>query len=435
MKRLIYLCSAVILITSFGFAGRTYAAHQASHPAAAVQSLKICSSMPIGVPALKDLSQGIFNGGNLAIAQWKPAFAKIHVKLGNLVEFDYAKSDGSGYSTDQERVNALKCTGMKDTYGYLATLNSAAAAVSEPITNREGMAQISPANTNPTLTDPAQRQSQEPLTASGKLKYVSYYRVVTTDNIQGPADAALINKTLHASKFFLVDDKTLYGAGLAQSMSNWATSKLGMNQVGIGHILSTDAASEAQSGDAVADEIVSKNPDAVFCGCDSETTPPFVRSLRNKGYTKPLIAGDAIANNQKWITDSGKASEDAFGSNVGPDVFHSGKSFRTAYQKKFHVTLDAYDATAYDAANVLLKALFASAKAGKLFKGSMFQRRSSVLPYMAKTKYKGATGLTTFDKNGDTKNLVITYYQVTSGKWVYKGIAPQPKGAKPTGGS
>src|SRR4029450_2485274 len=65
--------------------------------------------------------------------------------------------------------------------GVTGPLTSSVAKAQIPISNEGGLAQCSPANTNPDLTkgDPAKQ-----LRPSGKPN--NYVRVVTTDDVQGP---------------------------------------------------------------------------------------------------------------------------------------------------------------------------------------------------------------------------------------------------------
>ncbi|GAC1467921.1 MAG: branched-chain amino acid ABC transporter substrate-binding protein [Chloroflexota bacterium] len=433
MKRILYSGSLAALVASFAFAGgRSYAAHQASPSSAAMMQVRLCTSTPFGVPALAHLSHGIENGAKLATMQMKAAFAKAHLKLLPPLTLDYAKSDGSGYSTDAARSNALACLADRTVYGMVGTLNSGAALVAEPILNKGHMVMISPANTGTVLTNPASRKDQEPATYNHQIPYVTYYRVVTTDALQGPADAIYMHNVLHVNKYFLMDDKQTYGAGLAASFDLYA-KKLGMTKVGIGHIDPSDSSSIATSTDAVTDQIVAKNPDGVFYGGDSETAITLPKRLRGKGFTKPLVGGDALQN-AAYIKNAGsRGSLNDYCSSIGPAPQQSGSGFRAAYAKAFHTPLDSYDATSYDAAKIELKAILQAKAAGKLAKGGLPQRRLAVVRFVSSTSYFGATGHTTFDRNGDTTNRIITIYKVGGVDWLPVGRAPKIPGVSPTG--
>lgn len=427
MKRLFYLCSALVLVTSFGFTGgRGFAARQE----APMMSVRLCVSSPFGVAALTALSMGIYRGAQLATMQWRSRFRPLHLNLLPPLRKDDARSDAVTYGTDQERNNALQCIADHSVLGYIGTLNSGAALVSEPILNRGAMVMVSPANTNPVLTSPKQRAAQEPATYNHRLQYVTYYRTVTTDNLQGPAGAAFMKTSLGAKTYYLVDDKQTYGAGLAAAADHYAQSKLGLRRLGIGHVDPTDSSSIASSSDAVADQVVSAHPNAVYYGGDSETGIALARDLRKKGFTGPLLGGDAIFN-ADWIKRTGKGSVANYATSVGPDPLKASANFRSAYARAFHTAIGPYDATSYDAANIVLQAIFRAAQTHKLT-GGIFNMRKAVLAYVATAHHMGATGLTTFDRNGDTTNRIISIYAVRGTDWKFVAQAPPVAGILPT---
>jgi len=427
MKRILILCSALAVVASFALAGqRTYAAH----PAAKMIQVRLCTSTPIGVPALKNLSLGIRHGVQLAVSQWKSRLKAVGIQLMPQVNYDYAKSDGSGYSTDKERQNGLACLQQSTTIAYIGTLNSGAALVSEPILNRGAMAMISPANTNTDLTNPSKRNSQEPATASGKISTITYFRTVTTDALQGPAGAKYVHDVLHKSTYVLVDDKLQYGAGLAAAFDKYASAH-GMKKVGTGHVDSSDAASIASSTSAIADTVRAQKPDVVYCGCDSETTPNFVKILKSRGFAGSVFGGDALVN-QDWVTNNGATVNGSYATSVGPPPTGASKNFQAAYKKMFGgFAIQAYDATSYDAASVALQAIKRAKQAGTL-KGGKFNMRLAVAKQVTKARWFGATGVTAFDGNGDTKNQIISVYQVADNTWKFKSTT-RVTGIKPTG--
>src|SRR5947209_9303754 len=152
MKRLMTGVSVFALISMVGLTGQRTFAAQANHPSRATMTVALCSSGPYGVPAIRDLWQGVRNGVDLAMINMRSKLAAVGVKVAPQVRLDDAKSDGSTYSPDVERSNALKCIANKNVLGYMGTLNSGAALVSEPVLNRAHMVMISPANTGIGLT-------------------------------------------------------------------------------------------------------------------------------------------------------------------------------------------------------------------------------------------------------------------------------------------
>jgi branched-chain amino acid transport system substrate-binding protein len=439
MKRFLYFASAVVMLLSSVMAGKAFAANTHSAADKGTITVQLCSSGPYGVPALRDLWQGTRNGVDIAMRVMAPKLTKVGVRLGPQVRLDDAKPDGSTYSTDVEHTNALKCIGNKNAIGYVGTLNSGAALVSEPVLNRAHMVMISPANTNPSLTDPhpytgvGGRQAEEPATYNHSLKWVTYYRTVTTDALQGPAGAVFAAQILDAKSVYIVDDKLTYGAGLSATFQTEA-QRLSMRVLGHGHIDSSSPAAEAQTAQSLASTIKSKNPDIVYCGCNSETVPALPRDLRADGYSKPFMGGDALTNTA-WVTNTKQGSVNNFATSVGPPASKASGHFRALYKKYFagffsKPGIQSYDATAYDAASIILTAVYQAAKAHKLT-GNATHMRTAIIPYVRYMHYCGATGCMRFDNNGDTTNRILSVYKVSGSDWAFLREVTAPKGFKP----
>ena len=71
-----------------------------------------------------------------------------------------------------------------------------------------GITQVSPANTNPTLT-----LGQEWTTAPARV-WDTYFRTCTTDNSQGRFAATYVYETLGSPNVAIIHDQKTYGAGL-----------------------------------------------------------------------------------------------------------------------------------------------------------------------------------------------------------------------------
>lgn len=439
MKRVLYLASLAALTLGLLLSANKATASTTRSTSHATMTVQLCTSGPVGVPALRDLWTGAQHGVALAVYKWRSALKAVGVNIGPTINLDDAKSDGSTYSQDVERSNALKCVGNLHVMGYIGTLNSGAALVSEPILNRAHLVMISPANTNPELTStvPYQgaggRASQEPDTYSHKIPWVTYYRTVTTDALQGPAGALYAKNYLHAKSVYVVDDKLTYGAGLASTFTAEA-KVLGMTIAGAGHIDSSSPAAEASTAQSLASQIKSKNPDMVYCGCDSETSGALPRALRSGGYGKPFMGGDALVNTA-WVTSDRAGTVNNYGTSVGPPPQLSSSNFRNLYKKYFpsffkKPGIQAYDATAYDAASIALQGIMKAAKAGTL-KGGAKAMRTAVVKQVRFISYCGATGCMKFDKNGDTTNRILSVYKVSGSDWAFVREISAPAGMKP----
>ncbi|HCP74500.1 MAG TPA: branched-chain amino acid ABC transporter substrate-binding protein, partial [Ktedonobacter sp.] len=99
--------------------------------------------------------------------------------------------------------------------------NSSVAKAEMPITNQAPLAQISPANTNQCLT---KNTAEAGCTGANNLiptlrptGKVSYFRIATTDDHQGPAGADYMYKTLNLKKVYVIDDAETYGIGISNA--------------------------------------------------------------------------------------------------------------------------------------------------------------------------------------------------------------------------
>jgi branched-chain amino acid transport system substrate-binding protein len=329
------------------------------------------------------------------------------------------KSDGSAVDAAKESSNARQCLSDSTAIGYIGTLNSSMAQVSEPILNKGHMAMISPSNTNPVLTSPRpqDRSLYEPTLGKG-LRWPTYYRVVTTDALQGPV-GAIYAKNQNLSKFFLVDDQQTYGVGLAQHFNAYATSKLGMSQVASGHLDTSSTSATATSANAVAREIVAKNPQFVYCGCDEPYAGPMLKAARRAGFKGAFFGGDAI-NDVSFGTYAGGNSNigTAFSTTVGNPNAVSGSFVKLERKAYKGWKPGPYDALSFDASNVVLRAAYRSAQAGSL-KGSAKNKRTSILKYIANGTFSGTGGTFHFDKNGDTSLRVLSVWKWGGSAWSF----------------
>lgn len=433
MKKLIYPGLAFAFLGSMSMAGN-HTTFAASSQAKTRFSIRLCSSAPANIGGDAHIVQGIWHGVSIATTQWRAKFKRYGVAVLPPLDMPDGKADGSAVDATVESSNARKCLSDPTAIGYIGTLNSSMAQVSEPILNRGAMAMISPANTNPVLTSPLARGTYEPKWHHG-LRWPTYYRVVTTDALQGPVGAIYAHNNLGIKKFFLVDDQQTYGAGLAQHFLAYATGHLGMTEVGSGHLDTSSTASTATSAAAVAREVISKSPQAIYCGCDEPYAGPMLKAARRAGFKGQFLGGDAINDVSFGSYAGGNADvAPAYSTTVGNPNAVSGAF--TALEHKYYKAWVAgpYDALAYDASNVVLQAAYRSLQAGAL-KGSAYQKRSSILKYIAYGTFHGTGGTFHFDKNGDTSLRVLSVWRWAGSKWAFVKVFNRsniPATIKPT---
>jgi branched-chain amino acid transport system substrate-binding protein len=409
---------AVVLpsLTPASTAARSHAAH--------TTTLRLCESLPKSLPPLADLSRQISQAVKLATDEEKPLFSRAGVTLAGPLVLDYGSPTGA--SPTLEVQNAKACLARRDTFAYIGPINSGVAVFSERVLNRGGMVTISPSTTNADLTDPQARKYQEP--AASRLGFVTFYRTVTTDNYQGPAAATLLQHRFHVRTYFLANDGSLYGNLLSTSFTHLA-SQLGLQEVGLAQLDITDQERTQRTADAAADRAVSVAPDAVYCACGFGGAGAVVSALRERGFARFFVGPDAIET-PDWIQMTGQsAAVNSYATNPGLPPSRSAAWFRNAFRAKYGAApTEYYDATAFDAAMIALRAMY-SALTRHALHGSIQAQRETIVKLVAHSCYRGATGVTAFDRNGDTENRVISAYVSHGSQWrfltlVHVGKAP-----------
>ena len=134
---------------------------------------------------------------------------------------DDSTAQAGTWTPRPRQANAQKVASDDYAVAYIGEFNSGASAVSIPILNEVPIAQISPANTAVGLT------SDEPGADKGEPdKYYPtgerhYLRIVPKDTIQGAA-LATIMKEDGCTSVYILNDKEVYGAGLARNIESSA---------------------------------------------------------------------------------------------------------------------------------------------------------------------------------------------------------------------
>ncbi|HEX8004064.1 MAG TPA: branched-chain amino acid ABC transporter substrate-binding protein [Mycobacteriales bacterium] len=345
---------------------------------------------------LSALGLGIKNGVDLAIKQANEANKVNGWKL------ELADKD----DTATANVGATVAAALKsdaNVVGVVGTLNSSVAEQVAPVLQSGNIVMVSPANTGVKLTGRDKLPNQQRV-------YSNYFRVATTDDVQGPFAAQYL---LGAGfkKLAIVHDKKTYGQGLATAVD-------GEFKKGGGSVVITET---INPGDKLFQGIVSKilaaKPDAVYYGGEFPEAAPLSKQLHEAGFTGPVMGGDGIYD-QKFIDNGGANGDLATSVGAPTDQLASAKAFVDAYTAAgYKDPYGAYGAYAYDAANAIIDAL------AKVLPGKDKiddQVRKDVIAAVQSTALSGVTGNVAFDQFGDTTTKILTVYGVENKKWVAK---------------
>ncbi|MFE1173773.1 branched-chain amino acid ABC transporter substrate-binding protein [Streptomyces sp. NPDC058773] len=301
--------------------------------------------------------------------------------------------------------NATKLAGDKDVLGIVGPLNSGVAQSMQQVSKQNNLTLISPANTTPDLT-----QGKDWKENKRVRPFPTYFRTATTDEVQGAFDGQYAWEKMKVKKAYVIDDQKTYGVGLASSFKD-QFKKLGGKIAGSEHVSPDD-----RDFKAVVSKVKSAKPDLVFYGGEYPASGPLSQQLKDGGVTVPLMGGDGMYSGD-YIKLNKKAEGD-YASSVGKPVeeLPSAKKFIDAYKAAgFKESYEAYGGSTYDSTWAIIQAVksVVADNGGKLPDDA----RKKVVDAMNKVSFDGVTGPIAFDKYGDTKNTMITAYQVSKGAW------------------
>src|SRR5205807_4942749 len=156
-------------------------------------TIKIATQSPLS-GGQAALGEGIKLGAQLAIDKFKGPLVKAGFKV-ELVPFDDQAKPDVGVA------NAKNIIADKDILAVIGHLNSGVTIPSSEVYKEVNLGMISPANTNPVVTDRG---------------YPNVNRVCGRDDVQGVVGSEFAHGTLKVKSVYIIHDKTQYGQSIAE---------------------------------------------------------------------------------------------------------------------------------------------------------------------------------------------------------------------------
>ncbi|MBS2962690.1 branched-chain amino acid ABC transporter substrate-binding protein [Actinocrinis puniceicyclus] len=397
----LYKLSAVVAVGALTLAGCGSRGGSTSSGGSGATTVEIGVDAPL-TGSLAALGLGIQNSSDLAVktANKNNEVPGVTFKL-------VAKDDQANPTIGQQNATALVADSA--VVGVVGPLNSSVAQSMQQVFNQANVTEVSPANTNPSLT-------QGPNWQTSKMRpYKSYFRTATTDAIQGPFAADYVYNDLHLTKVATVNDGKTYGAGLVQTFTQEFT-KLG-GKVAVAQTISDTSTDYS----AVVSAVKSAGAQLLYYGGEYPQAGPLSKQLKGGGVNIPVMGGDGIYD-PKYVDLAGaSAANGDFCTSVGAPVesLASAKTFIQNYNAAgYSAAYSAYGGYSYDSAWAIIQAVKAvvSANGGKV-PSSSSDFRQKVEAAMQSVSFDGVTGHVSFDQYGDATNKQLTMYKVESGKW------------------
>lgn len=171
---------------------------------------------------------------------------------------------------------ANKFVGDKVTI-VIGHFNSGVSIPASEVYAENGILMISPASTNPRLTE---------------RKMWNTFRMCGRDDQQGEVAGKYLLQHYKGKKIAIVHDKTTYGKGLADE------TKKAMNAGGLTEVLYEGINIGEKDFSALASKIKVSGADLVYWGGLHTEGGLIVRQMRDQGVKAPLMSGDGIATDE-----------------------------------------------------------------------------------------------------------------------------------------
>jgi branched-chain amino acid transport system substrate-binding protein len=221
--------------------------------------------------------------------------------------------------------------------GHFCSSSSIPASV---IYDEAGVLMVTPASTNPALTDRG---------------LPGVFRVCGRDDQQGDVAASYIVGELGAKRVAVIHDKDTYGKGLADAM------KSTLNSYGVKEVLYEGLTRGEKDFNALVTKIRSVDADVVYFGGLHSEAGPLVRQMREQGLTAKFISGDGIVS-EEFVSVAGSPEYVdgvlmTFGAD--PTSYPAGKAVVKSFRDT-GVEPEGYVMYSYTAMQVVAKALAAN---------------------------------------------------------------------------
>lgn len=293
--------------------------------------------------------------------------------------------------------------------GVIGPLNSNVAQTLIPLSNSYSLALISPANTSPELTKGTQALA---LRKDHPLE-ITYFRVCSTDDIQGSAGATFAYRTLGTRRAYIMDDNQTFGRGVADQ---WASQFRSEGGIILGH----DHAATGQTDfHAMIGRAAASGADIVFFGGESSTGAAAARKQMagTPLAQAPYASADGIQN-QQFLDVAGPQAENSYATvaSANAAALPTAANFMKEYQLEYGLQAGAYSANAYVSTMVLVQAIASAARANQ---GAMPTRQQVLDQLRGTGNFSSILGLFSFDQNGDTTLKIISVWRVKQRHWTF----------------
>jgi branched-chain amino acid transport system substrate-binding protein len=334
------------------------------------------------------IGESIKLGAQLAVEESVKAFKTLGYDL-VLVPYDDQAKPEVGVA------NARNLIADPNVLLLIGHFNSGVALPASEVYKDAMLAMISPANTATEITDRG---------------YPNVNRVCGRDDVQGPVGARFAAQDLKLKSVYIIQDKTLYGQGVADNFRAEAR-KVGMK------ILGYEGTEERSNFSPLIIPLKARNPDLVYFGGIYHQGGLLLKQLRERGVKAKFMGPDGL-DSPEMVNIGGSAVTGSYYTTVAgpPDAYPETAAFTKKFKQRFGREVESFGMYGYDATLVGIKGLHDWVKAN----GGKRPSRADIVTAVRNIKnFKGVTGAIQFDNKGDT--LKAKYFVLQYDKQAYPG--------------
>jgi branched-chain amino acid transport system substrate-binding protein len=374
---------------------------------ASAQDVTIYSSLPLAGVAASD-ARDVLLGEQLALEHAAGRAGSFSVRF---VSLNDASRSAGRWEPARVAANARRAVEDPTTIAYLGEYNSAASAISIPITNESGILMVSPTNTYVGLTRPDVGEPGEPdkYYPSGVR---TYGRVAPADHLQARALAAYL-KALGARRAYLVDDLEVYGAGLRRMLRSRLRAR-GIRFAGLSHLR------RGRNAVSIARRVRRSRADAmVYLGITRNGAVPLWRAVHRRDRRVLLLGADGVATRSftRRLSRGERARTYLTDVPLSPDAYPpAGQAFFAAFGARYGRAPRPRAIYGYEAMSVVLDSIARAGAQGNV-------RDAVVSQFFATRDHDSVLGPYSIDRFGDTTLPFYGGYKVApSGEPVFARV-------------
>lgn len=341
------------------------------------KDVQIAEGAPITI-GVSTMLEGDLASTGRALADAAELVAQDVTIAGHPVEFVEA-NDGC---TEEGGASAARELARQDVVAVVGPSCSDAVIGAQPVYEDAGITHISQLSTNVKTTQPDDR---------GPFR--TFLRTSFNDAIQGAGQADFAEQTLGAKSVFIVYEAFRYGGAVdpfRKAFDGSFVDDVGFN--------------DESEFPALTARIADAAPDLVYFSGFYPTGIPFVLALRDAGYNGPVLAGDAMYD-QQTIEGLGTLAEHELYITLpsprleGPVFEDFDSSYQDTYGSDPRGT--PFAAESFDAATAIIDALQADGVVTESDGGGVTVDEQALNDAIYDVSFDGASGRVRFDDKGD----------------------------------